>query len=616
MPTQVYKVSGWRTSSGHNPIGVYAKNKWLHAALDGEDLKDCTIDSVKVKFPALRCTFQPAGELRMKYGGVTMSHAIGSSGGAVVEREYPMSGAKDNTFSDGSGEVIFYAYQGSGEGYLSIDDAAVTVEVEYTPKASLLTVPDKRVEAGTALSFAIKPYNAAYTHKATLMFGDRKTAIDIVAGLTEGAIEVPIDWMELMPNSKELGDGQLRLDTMRDGELIGSKVVTGLTMTCAPYFLPIKSSWSFVTTVDGITYPDAGKGVQGKCGIHAEIAETDGVYGSTVTATIRIGDKTVTGAPPLSLDSGLLAENTSITFIVEDSRGFAARQSPFLIITPYEPPRASLEAWRCDALGDRDDLGTRGSYTCSYSVSPLNGENTCTAELSVAGVTEINPPESGFLLPSEGVTLDALKAYEVELRVTDLFETVTRRVRIPSSAFTLHFNAQGNGVGIGQAAEKQNAVVVNPTWDMWVGGVNMVEKVQAVETLVSNLKTTVETVQNMVEQMRPKLLWSGTWATGNQTITGIGDWQLVQLVTNVGTVYAAVTDATFMGGGFNVNESTIHRTLAFRATYSGDVCTMVASHYLNHSESSNHGQRQPMTVTAVYGLIRKNYEEEVSYYGS
>ena len=186
MAKKTYKVSGWKTRSGANPIGVPYRNTWLYATMNGDNLTDCTIDKVTVKFPKLRCTFDPAGELRMKYGGVTLTRAVGSTGGAVQERSYNMQGAKNTMFKDGSGEVIFYAYHPYDEGYLAIDDGNVTVEVEYTPKASRLVVPQKTVEAGQRLQYTIESGSNKFFHitaAATYHF-DSLGLKDILGSLT------------------------------------------------------------------------------------------------------------------------------------------------------------------------------------------------------------------------------------------------------------------------------------------------------------------------------------------------------------------------------------------------------------------------------------------------
>jgi len=159
-----------------------------------------------------------------------------------------------------------------------------------------------------------------------------------------------------------------------------------------------------------------------------------------------------------------------------------------LLIDPYEPPRATLEAWRVNDEGQQDDFGTKGAYKCTYSHSDVGGDNPLTATLSVAGVSEESPPESGELLPSEFVRLDTVKAYDVTLTVSDLYETVIRTVRIPSATFLLHGNAKGNGAGIGHVADVENALVVNPNWAVYMGGMEIVSTLQKLIEDVASLK--------------------------------------------------------------------------------------------------------------------------------
>lgn len=619
MATRIFKVSKWRTKSGSNPIGVYTKNQWLYATLTGDALKDCTIDKITIHFPALRCTFQPAGELRMKFGGVTVKQAIGSSGGNRVERSYNMHGATDNMFANGGGEVIFYAYQGSGEGYLSIDDAAVTVTVEYTPKASELLVPSKVVKAGEQLSFSISPYNSAYHHEAIIQMDDRAVNTSIPAGTTDGAITVPLDWLELMPNTQTRNDATLSLYTFKpDGTLLGEKTVSGITVN-APFYMPqMKYSWEKMLTVDGVTYPDPGMYVQGKFGIRAEITEVEGYYGSEATATIYIDGKAHTGPVPLVVETGLITRSSiSIQFEVTDSRGAVFHpRGLILVVTPYTPPQASLTAYRADAAGDGspDDMSARGRYAYTYYVDPLNGKNTHTIKLSVDGVTETDPPTEGWLLPSEFVGLDTTSSHDVTLTVSDVYETVTRTFRIPSAAFMLHFNAEGNGAGIGQAAEKAQALMINPEWDVWGKGGNLTEIISGQAQLIASqaetiasLGATVAELQQKVDGMSgsgAKLLWSGTWSVNtSKTIPGISDWQVLQINTSNGIVWAFDAGTTIQGGGFNIGAG-VHRSVGVRVSVSGDTCTLAACHLIRHNASSNHDAFTDVTISAVYGIIR------------
>ena len=491
MGKATYKVSGWHTKAGKNPIGVPYRNTWLYAKLDGKNLTDCTIDKVTVHLPKMRCYFSQTAEFRMKYGGVTVKHAMGTSGDSVVERSYKMNGAKDTMFKDGSGEVVFYAYAGNDEGYLVIEDANVTVEVEYTPKASRLTVPDKTVEAGQSLHFSVLPYNEGYTHKASLTMGDKTATVDIEAGVTEGSIDVPLDWLTIIPDKTAYNDGMLKLETYKGDVLLGSETVSGISMLAPMYSLSVAHTVTRLTTVDGIAYADVGRFVQFKSGIRVNVTDAQGYYGSTVDVTVKIGDKTITGKPPMTAESGLLRDTQIVVQVSAiDSRGVTALSRPTTyMITPYTPPQAELAVWRTNEAGEADILGERGAYQCSYSHTSIGGENPLTVEMTVLGETESNPAFEGQLLPGKRMHFDPLLAYDVELTAADKFETVTKTVRLPSAAFLIHGNDYGNGAGIGHAATKQNALVINPGWEVWMGGKEMVSLINQLVDDVAMLKT-------------------------------------------------------------------------------------------------------------------------------
>lgn len=491
MGKATYKLSNWRVDSGKGPIGVPYRNKWIYAALKGPDLTDCTIDKVTIHFPQIRCTFDPAGELRVKYGGATLKRKVGTSNGAVEERSYNMNGAKDTMFKNGSGEVTLYAYHPYDEGYLAIDDANVTLEVEYTPKASRVEVPDTTVEAGNALAFTVKPYDTSYTHRVTLTMDTYSSTVTLDAGVTDGSIDAPLDWLHLITNTTVYTGGVLKVETLNGGEVIGSKSVTGISLLAPFYSLKVPYTMERMLTVDGVTYPDlGGNWVQGKCGMRISIPQVEAYYGARVTASIRIGEKYITGTPPLTLESGrILDSNVYVEINAVDTRGMKMLTRPqMLLIYPYEPPHATVEAWRVKADGTKDDFGTKGQYKCSYSHTEIGELNPAKVTLSVAGVSENTPPEEGWLLPSEFVTLDTGKAYTVVLTVQDAYETATASALIPSGMFLLHGNAQGNGAGIGHAATEQNALVVNPEWAVYMGGMDIVATINKLVADVAALQ--------------------------------------------------------------------------------------------------------------------------------
>ena len=633
---QTYTLSKWKTKDGKNPIGKEYRNTLLYANIKGADLTDCDITQVTIHLPKMRCTFAPDGELRIKYGGATLTRKMGTSNGNQVERSLYMRGAKDTMFKDGNGEVTVYAYHPYDEGYLAIDDGNVTLEVEYTPKASQLEVPSTTVAAGSALAFKVASAGDEYSHKATLTMGDKTASVELAAGVTEGSIDVPLDWLEIIPDKIIYSEGVLLLETFKGETALGSTSMSNITMILPEnrlLYAPVcgKLTTEPMYTVDGVTYPNLGFLVQGKSGLRVTMGAPQGKYGATVKTTkLWVNGVLSEGEGEVVVETGLLtSERLSFHASVIDSRGIETMSYPrmMVFVRPYSPPTAELDAYRVDENGERDDFGINGVYDCSYSYTDLGEAHPATVTLSVAGVSESNPPSHGDLLPSEFVRLDTERAYDVTLTVQDAYETVTRTVRIPSAAFIFHANAQGNGVGIGHAATKENALEINPSWGLWAGNKEIVsvlnQALRDIETLKLNgggssggdggtttpvvpesLLQQVAALQTELDSRKPTTLWEGTWSKNAATITGIGDWNVVQVDMGVGSVLAFVSDETVQGGGFNVTGD-LHRTLAFRATRSGDACTLVTAHYINHEAGSAHGDRQSQTVQRIVGLVHK-----------
>lgn len=495
---QVYTVKNWHTKDGKDPIGKEYKNKWLYATLKGPDLHDCDIQSVTVNFPKVRSEFEGEAEFRMKYGGYTASRKIQSTNGKSVKKNYVVYDWDNRMFSAGGLDVVFYVYVPLDDGYFAIEDGNVTVTVVYDLTKSVIQTHDTEAIAGGTYNFRLRGWSSGYTHKATLTVGEKSAMVELDAGVNDGSIDIPFEWLSEITGSTSRGDGKLVLETFSQYGDLGSDTVEGITFKVADdgelreAVLPTFSAYAVenVYTIGDKTFPDIGAGlVSGKSGIRATVVDVAGMYGATVTTQIKMGDQVATSTGDLQLGPVIANDTyTSVDLIITDSRGLTTTKSIPITVKPYKAPDASIDAWRVDDDGDRNDFGTNGAYQYAATHSDLDGKNPATIKLAVGGISQTNPPESGTLLPSEFVYLAQDKAYDVTLTVADAYETVERKVRIPSAAFLFHGRGDGKGAGIGQAAEHINALVINPNWAVYMGGQEIVALINQLVDDVAALK--------------------------------------------------------------------------------------------------------------------------------
>lgn len=102
----------------------------------------------------------------------------------------------------------------------------------------------------------------------------------------------------------------------------------------------------------------------------------------------------------------------------------------------------------------------------------------------------------------------------------------------------------------------------------------------------------------------PKVkLWSGTWETGSITVPGINNWRLLQINTAIGYVLIVGGGSVLQGAGASLSAN-MHRSIGVRFSVSGDTCTLVTAHYIDHNGGSNHGALAKTSITGIYGLMK------------
>lgn len=203
--------------------------------------------------------------------------------------------------------------------------------------------------------------------------------------------------------------------------------------------------------------------MQSKCGVRIQASASgqqsatissmsltiSGYSGSSYTKTVSSGS--------MDFTSGLLtiSGTTTITVTATDSRGRTTSLSTQITVTPYARPSGSLEVWRVNNAGTKDDMGTYGKYSLKRNYTTV-GSNSLTSSLSITGMSgsASNPATSGDLLPGSRKTFAETNEYTVNLTLTDSFETVTIQVTLPSARFIIYVDSTGNKLGFMKVTNK------------------------------------------------------------------------------------------------------------------------------------------------------------------
>lgn len=355
-------------------------------------------------------------------------------------------------------------------------DLSLAVEYELNQMPSSFTLDKATVKAGQTITATITPYRASYGHQLLCDYNGHQIATAILQpGTTAATLTIPTSWLSDIPYASSAAcTVTLRCWEGSSTSFFGYSYKT-VTFTLPDDAGPTVGAVSVapLLTVGGTTYPSviAGGYVQNKSGYSAAFSGATCKYGAVVSAySISGGGYSGSGA---SFASGLLrtAGKQTITFKVVDSRGLTATKTVDITVTAYNPPQVTaLAAWRVDAEGTADGMGTRGKWRAAWSFSDLGGANALTSKAYIKAVngteTELGTLDGGdgtrWIAGTDGtkLTLEIIKRYVLRVALTDAYGTVERTVEIPSAHFAMHMNAQGNGICIGGASTVENAVEI------------------------------------------------------------------------------------------------------------------------------------------------------------
>lgn len=210
---------------------------------------------------------------------------------------------------------------------------------------------------------------------------------------------------------------------------LGSQAVVGTSKVYAQ--LPIGN----VSVPEGgsvsstkITFPDG----KTKSGGNATISETSNVINSATYTT---------------------------TFEVTDSRGLTVTKTQSInAITVADPTFSSLEVYRANSSGVRDDTGSYiyAIAVPSYQAKIGSVDNSCSIAMSVNGGASISV--TAGTLTRIYSDADTTTAYTVSASVSDLVHTTTVVRTVSAEAVSFNIKNEGDGIGIGKYASHTNAI--------------------------------------------------------------------------------------------------------------------------------------------------------------
>ena len=391
-------------------------------------------------------------------GTVTISRGrsmetVANYGDAITVNQTPNTGYAFKSWTTSPAGLI------SGSGFtMPAKNVAVTANYYQlsTPRLNKTSM-----DGGSTVTMTITTESAEYSHKYRLSFGTgmETELTSVAAGVTSVNISVPLEWSAQIPNDTSKSQGTLLLETYVGSTKIGERTISGLTYTVPATVKPTIGTitTSIERTIDNVTYPNIGDYyVQNHSGVRVQTTAS-GAQSSTITQlTVSIGGysgnkfNTTVQTGSIDFTSGLLptAGALTISVSVTDSRGRTNMATATITVSEYRKPAGSLDVYRVDADGVRDDMGTYGKYELNKSYTQL-GSNALTWTLSYSGGSASSPADTGDLLPGDRKTFAQTNEYLFTLTLTDsMGETTVITDKLPSARFIFACDSSGNRIGI------------------------------------------------------------------------------------------------------------------------------------------------------------------------
>ncbi len=388
----------------------------------------------------------------------------------------------------GDGPIVFTvrASGGSTGNLINLrDNVSGVLEIDYFIPQSDFTLSTTSLDAGQTITATITPTHQDADHEIIWRFQTpykdyssvQSDSASYSAPFTK-SLTVPLSWLDAIPDSIS-GLATVTVNTYMGGVLTGS-VTKQFTIKVGAAIVPSITSLAAARINNGVPTGWA-EYVQGISGVQLTANGVDGVYGSAIVETKITGGGYTGMSSPYSTGAVNATGTVTFTCTVKDSRGRTKSVSVSVTFRAYEPPRiTALDTIRCNSDGTPNDSGTYVKVTATYTIASVNGKNAITSMLTsrrpyTGGAYE---PLSTSIFASgtpyvAGSGFDAGSSYVVKVALTDALYAFESTDIVPTEAWYIHYRVGGHGVAFGQRAEIENAVVFNPTWEVYYKGMTL-----------------------------------------------------------------------------------------------------------------------------------------------
>lgn len=371
----------------------------------------------------------------------------------IMTKTVNVSHASDGTKTLSCSASFYTGLDSSGTKTASASKTLTTI-----PRKSSLSASNGTL--GTAQTLTVTRQSSSFTHTITYKCGSATGTVCTKSSSTS------ISWTPPLSLAQQNTTGTsvsitFTITTYNGNTSVGSNTKS---ISCT---IPSSVKPSCTITVTDATGFDStyGKPVKGLSKFKVVVTPTTAQGSPIASYKTTANGSTYTSA---SFTTGVLGSSGEITISasVTDKRGRSGSASVKKTVLNYTPPTISkLSVSRCDEDGTSNDGGKWVYVNFNATTTNLNNLNKPTYVLKYKRSTDADYSDvdlseyDGLYTVTDGVAkfeADTGASYKVEFSVTDSHNKSSKTTTV-STAFTLmHWNAAGNGMGIGKVSEIQN----------------------------------------------------------------------------------------------------------------------------------------------------------------
>lgn len=355
--------------------------------------------------------------------------------------------------SDGSGTITVRTWMDTDISYGVVEDSK-TLTLTTIPRASTLSVSDGTL--GTKTTPTADRKSSSFTHTLTWECGSYSGTIATKSSATSWNFTPELKLASVAPYGQKVYC-TYTLSTYNGSTLVGTDsksvwftIPSSVKPSCT---LTLSDSKGYASRYGGY--------IQGESQLSVTINATQ-AYGSPISRYSASANGVTYSTRTFTTSVLKTVGTNTISATVIDGRERPGSASSNITVLAYSRPQiTNLKVRRCNADGTENDRGGYGKISFHCAITPLSNKNTraCSLRYRQSGATtwtnapaitlsaydqDCNPPV---------IQMSDAHSYEVQINLTDAFETTSAVTSISTGYCLYHIPASGKGITFGGIAE-------------------------------------------------------------------------------------------------------------------------------------------------------------------